>query len=65
MSLSTTESEYITAMHSMKEVLWLQSILSQVFGNFKDATIMFSDNQAAITLMCNHQYHVHTKHIDV
>ena len=30
-----------------------------------DVTILFSDNQLAIALTCNHQYHVHTKHIDV
>ena len=65
MSLSTTESEYVTAMHGMKEALWLRSLLSQIFGNFKDATVMFSDNQAAITLARDHQYHAHTKHIDV
>ena len=64
-SLSTTESEYIAATHSMKEVLWLHSLLSQVFGKFKSAMVMFSDNQAIIALTCNHQYHVCTKHINV
>ena len=64
-SLSTTESEYVVAMHSMKEALWLQSLLSEIFGAFPEATTMFSDHQAAIALMHNHQYHAHTKHIDV
>jgi hypothetical protein len=30
-SLSTTKSKYIAAMHGMKEALWLHSLLSQVF----------------------------------
>jgi hypothetical protein len=64
-SLSTTESEYITAMHGMKEVLWLRSLLSDIFGPFSKPTTLFSDNQATITLMHDHQYHAHTKHIDV
>ena len=64
-SLSTTESEYVAATHGMKEALWLHSLLSEVFGSFKEATIMLCDNQSAIALTCNHQYHAHSKHIDV
>ena len=65
MSLSTTESEYVAANHGMKEALWLRSLLSEVFRGFKDATTLFSDNQAAIALTRDHQYHARTKHIDV
>jgi hypothetical protein len=36
-----------------------------VFRPLKDATTLFSDNQAAIALTRDHQYHVRTKHIDV
>jgi hypothetical protein len=64
-SLSTTESEYVAATHGMKEALWLRSLLSEVFGPFKNSTTLFSDNQAAIALTRNHQYHTRTKHIDV
>ena len=64
-SLSTTESEYITATHGMKEVLWLCSLLSEVFGTITMPTTLFLDNQAAIALMCDHQYHSHMKHIDM
>ncbi len=64
-SLSTTESEYVAATHGLKEVLWLRSLLSEVFGPFKDPMTMFCDNQSAIVLARNHQYHAHTKHIDV
>jgi hypothetical protein len=64
-SLSTTESEYVAAMHGMKEALWLCSLLSEVFRPITTATTLFSDNQAAIALTHNHQYHARTKHIDV
>ena len=64
-SLSTTESEYVMATHGMKEALWLRNLLAKVFKPLADATMLFSDNQSAIALMCNHQYHMHTKHIDV
>jgi len=64
-SLSTTESEYVAATHGMKEALWLRSLLSELFGPLAEATTLFSDNQAAITLTRDHQYHARTKHIDV
>jgi hypothetical protein len=64
-SLSTTESEYVAVTHGSKEAVWLQSLLSHVFGPFKDPTTLFSDNQSAIALTRDHQYHARTKHIDV
>ena len=64
-SLSTTESEYVAATHGMKEALWLRSLLSKIFEPMKAPTTLFSDNQAAISLTCNHQYHARTKHINV
>jgi hypothetical protein len=64
-SLSTTESEYIAATYAAKEALWLCSLIFQLFGKSLPATTLFSDNQSAITLTKEHQYHAHTKHIDV
>ena len=53
-SLSTTESEYIAVTHGMKEALWLRSLPSEVFDPIKPPTTLFSDNQSAIALTCNH-----------
>ena len=64
-SLSTTESEYIAATYAAKEALWLRTLISQVFGIHLDATTLFSDNQSAIALTKEHQYHARTKHIDI
>jgi hypothetical protein len=64
-SLSTTESEYVAATHGMKEAIWLCSLLSEIFEPIKPLTTLFSDNQAAIALTCDHQYHTCTKHINV
>ena len=64
-SLSTTKSEYVAATHGMKEALWLRSLLSEVFDPIKPPTTLFSDNQSAIALTHDHQYHSCTKHIDV
>jgi hypothetical protein len=64
-SLSTTESEYVAATYAAKEALWLRSLISQLFGTTLPATTLFSDNQSAIALTKEHQYHARTKHIDV
>ena len=64
-SLLTTKSEYVAATHATKEALWLRLLIGQIFGAFTDATTLFSDNQSAIALSKDHQYHAHSKHIDV
>jgi hypothetical protein len=64
-SLSTTESEYIAAMYAAKEALWLRQIILQLFGTSLAPTTLFCDNQSAIALSKEHQYHARTKHIDV
>ena len=64
-SLSTTESEYITATYAAKEALWLRQLISQLFGTTLDATTLFCDNQSAIALSKEHQFHARTKHIDI
>lgn len=64
-SLSTTESEYIAATHAAKEALWLHSLIGQLFAPLDKPTTLFSDNQSAIALAKDHQYHARTKHIDI
>ena len=64
-SLSTTESEYVAVTHATKEALWLHSLIAEVFSPVKGPITLFSDNQSAIVLVKDHQYHAHTKHTDV
>ena len=64
-SLSTAESEYVAAVHAAKEVLWLHSLISSLFGIDIPTTTLFSDNQSAIALIKGHQYHTRTKHINI
>ena len=64
-SLSTTESEYIAATYAAKEALWLRSLILQLFGTKLGPTTLFSDNQSAIALTKDHQYHARSKHIDI
>ena len=64
-SLSTTESEYVAATHATKEALWLVSLIKQIFGHLDLPVTLFNDNQSAIALAKDQQYHARTKHIDI
>ena len=63
--LSTTESEYVATTHATKEALWLRSFIGEVLAPLDVPITLFSDNQSAIALAKDHQYHAHTKHIDI
>jgi len=62
-SLSMTESEYVGVTHATKEALWLCMLTSSLFTPLLQPTTLFSDNQSAIALVKDHQYHTCTKHI--
>ena len=64
-SLSTTESEYVAITHVAKEAIWLCSFIGQLFAPFTEAITLHSDNQSAIALTKDHQYHAQTKHINI
>uniref|UniRef100_A0A5S6QU80 Reverse transcriptase Ty1/copia-type domain-containing protein n=1 Tax=Trichuris muris TaxID=70415 RepID=A0A5S6QU80_TRIMR len=62
---STVESEYIAMSEVTKEVKWLRQLLSDLGRGQSNATSIYSDNQKAICLAKNPQFHRRTKHIDV
>ena len=66
-ALSTTEAEYVAATHATKELLWLRSLITEIFEFMtnKDTRTLYSDNQSAIALTKDHQFHARTKHIDI
>ncbi|PIL23012.1 hypothetical protein GSI_14319 [Ganoderma sinense ZZ0214-1] len=48
-----------------KAHIWLRSFIGQLFTPFAEAIPLNSDNQSAIALTRDHQYHARTKHIDI
>lgn len=66
-ALSTTEAEYMGMTQAAKEILWLRTLLNEI-GAFKHIVPMSTlneDNQGAIALAHNPEYHARTKHIDI
>ena len=40
-------------------------MISELYGDIQGPTTLHSDNQSAIALTKDHQYHARTKHIDI
>ena len=66
-ALSSCEAEYIGQTNAAKEALWLRRLLDEIQPESANnqATVIYCDNQGAIALAKNPQFHARTKHIDI
>ncbi len=63
-STSTTEAEYKALHESVKEVVWLSHILTELGYPQSEPIIIFEDNTSAISASDNPVEHTKLKHID-
>ena len=66
-AISSTESEYMALLQAVKESIWIQRFLKELerYSAVKNGNRIMEDNQGAIALAHNPEYHARTKHIDV
>ena len=64
-ALSTTESEFVAASNAVQEIIWLERLVKDLISDSVQIPILYVDNQSAIKLIKNPQFHCKTKHIDV
>jgi transposase InsO family protein len=64
-TLSTAEAEYVATTHAAKEAIWLRRLIFELFTISPSPTTLFCDNQAAIKLATEDNFHARTKHIDI
>ena len=64
-ALSTTEAEYISASSATQEAVSCRIVLGQCGYQQSDPTHLYVDNQSAIRIVKNPEFHERTKHIDV
>lgn len=62
-SQSTVEAEYIAASDVGKEVVWLRKLISGLFDDKMEATVIHCDNQSCIKHFENPVFHDRSKHI--
>ncbi|GFS36165.1 retrovirus-related Pol polyprotein from transposon TNT 1-94 [Nephila pilipes] len=63
-ALSTTEVEFIAAGQTAKEAIWLNNLLKKLCCVTSVPSLQI-DNQSAIHLVKNPEFHNRTKHIDI
>ena len=64
-ALSTCEAEYLALVETIKELLWVKQLLTEMNITVEPPIKIFVDNQAAIFLAANPSNHSRTKHIDI
>lgn len=65
-ALSTCEAEFMGQTQATKEAIWLRRLLSELnLGQGQAGTIICGDNQGAIALSSNPEYHSRTKHMEI
>ena len=65
MAKSSTEAEYMAISRAGDEAIWLRSLFTELMSEQIKPIVLWSDNQGAIHLSHNPEYHARTKHIDV
>jgi hypothetical protein len=64
-ALSTCEAEFTAANLALRQVVWLRQLLSDLGFRQAKPSVLYCDNQAAIMLSLDQQFHARTKHFDI
>ena len=64
-ALSTAEAEYVALANATQEAKWMRQLLKDLQSKLTEPTVLHEDNQSAICIAQNPQYHSKTKHIDI
>jgi hypothetical protein len=68
-STLTTEAEYAGLCNAAKEAVWIRNLLQHigrsVYAEVTQPTLIYGDNQGALRLVTNPEFHARSKHIDV
>jgi hypothetical protein len=64
-ALSTVEAEYIAACEACTEAVWLRKLISGLFDQVPDSTVIYCDNQSCMRLSEHPMFHDRSKHIEI
>ncbi len=62
---SSSQAEYQASSEVAKEIIWLRVLLQELGRNIDSPTTLYGDNQGAIALALNPEFHSRTKHIRI
>ena len=61
-ALSTAEAEYMALSSASQEAIWMRELNSDLGNEESQPTVIFEDNQSAIAMAKNPQYHGRSKY---
>ena len=61
----TRKLSSLLLVNQQKKAVWLRSLLSEILGVNNGSTPLLCDNEGAIRLVKNLEFHQQTKHIDI
>ena len=64
-AMSSTDAEYVALSEAGHEACWLRSLYQELGYDQAKPTQIRCDNNGAITMACNPQFHKQAKHIDI
>ena len=64
-ALSTAEAEYMALSSAAQEAVWMRELISDLRNPPATSTEILEDNQSAISMAKNPQFHGRTKHINI
>ena len=64
-ALSTAEAEYVALSGAVQECIWLRQLEAELGSTSEGPTLILEDNQSAIAMAKNPQFHGRAKHIDI
>ena len=60
-AMSTTEAEYVAASQTIKDLIWIDCLRKELLQDGEvDVPVLMVDNQSAIKLIKDHQFHTST-----
>ena len=64
-AISTAEAKYMALACAAQEAVWLQQLISDLKNKPAEAIMINEDNQSAIAMSKNPQFHGRAKHVDI
>ena len=64
-ALSTAEAEYVALASAAQEAMWMRQLTALLGDRPQEAVTVFEDNQSAICMTKNPQFHGRSKHISI
>ena len=64
-ALSTAEAEFVALSAATQEALWMQRLLTNLSVNVDEPVTIYEENQSAISMSKNQQFHGRSNHKDI